>query len=62
MYEKYKIEPKDAGRKRLYEQFSERLNYLESNLSASVNFSRDRNDANHRFNKLRDKLIRRGVI
>ena len=62
MYEKYKTEPSDAGRKRLYEQFADRLNYLESNLAASVNFSRDFEDENYKFNALRTKLIKRGVI
>ena len=52
----------DAGRKRLYERFSDRLFALELNLGNSVRFSRDLDDDNYRFNKLRTKLIEKGMI
>ena len=62
MYEKYKSEPKDAGRKSLYQQFADRLDYLESNLASSINYLRDYQDENYKYNRLRTKLIKRGII
>ena len=61
MYEKYKNNPTDSGKKRLYEDFAERVREIEENLGSEINYSRDFTD-NHRYLWLRTKLIKRGKI
>ena len=42
--------------KRLYIRFIDRINEIEINMGANINYNKDFTD-NHRYNKLRTKLI-----
>lgn len=62
IFDKKKIEKlNDPKYKRLYEDFSTKLDDIQSNLGALVNINKDFTD-NHKFNALRAKLIKRGII
>ena len=47
---------------KLKQRFDTRISEIERNLGAGINFSRDYQDENYKYNYLRTKLIERGVI
>ena len=48
--------------KRLKERFDNREMELQKGYGAVINFQRDIDDENYKFNHLRTKLIERGII
>ena len=62
MIDKSKLDQEsDPKYKRLYQRFDSEMRRLESNLGCSVNFDKDFSD-NYKYNYLRDRLRKRGVI